>query len=224
MKSIKNIAIIPARGGSKRFPGKNVTLFDGHPLLAHSIQYAKMNKEIIDEIVVSTDDNAIKKVALKYGAKVIDRPALLSGDHEPTITALMHAIETYDSFDNVILLQPTNPLRPEKMLKEAYDEFVKGNYSSLMSVSRNKQKLGKIDNGKFIPYNYEIGQRSQDLEPLYYENGLLYITRTNLIADRKIIGEEHYSFVLDHAFADVDIDTPKDLLYAEYILERTRNL
>ena len=82
---MKNIAVIPARGGSKRLPNKNILQLNGLPLLAHSIIYAQNNPSIIDSIYVSTDDPQIKEIALKFGAKVIDRPAELSGDLEPTV-------------------------------------------------------------------------------------------------------------------------------------------
>ena len=85
---MKNIAIIPARGGSKRLPNKNSLLLDGIPLIAHSIMYALNNKSIIDAVFVSTDDEKIKEIALKYGAQVIERPTELSGDLEPTVSAL----------------------------------------------------------------------------------------------------------------------------------------
>ena len=117
---MKNIAIIPARGGSKRIPEKNIKLFAGLPLLAHSILYAQQNETLIDEIYVSTDIVEIKKIAIQYGAKVIDRPEHLSGDLEPTITALKHVLESIDCSDveSVVLLQPTNPLRPPNLLKD----------------------------------------------------------------------------------------------------------
>ena len=224
----KTIAIIPARGGSKRIPEKNIQLFGGMPLLAHSIQYALANNEIIDDIYVSTDDDVIKKIALENGAKVIDRPKALSGDFEPTITALKHALETIeDAVENIILLQPTNPLRPQNLLKEVFQVYQKGNYDSLFTVSRNHQKLGKIIENKFQPFNYSIGQRSQDLEPLFFENGLLYITKTSLILtldsardDSKIISENAFPFEVNHVFANVDIDTPEDLEYAEYLYQK----
>jgi CMP-N-acetylneuraminic acid synthetase len=224
----KTIAIIPARGGSKRIPEKNIQLFGGMPLLAHSIQYALANNEIIDDIYVSTDDDVIKKIALENGAKVIDRPKALSGDFEPTITALKHALETIeDAVENIILLQPTNPLRPQNLLKEVFQVYQKGNYDSLFTVSRNHQKLGKIIENKFQPFNYSIGQRSQDLEPLFFENGLLYLTKASLIlpldcarADSKIISENAFPFEVNHIFANVDIDTLEDLEYAEYLYKK----
>jgi N-acylneuraminate cytidylyltransferase len=155
---MKTIAIIPARGGSKRLPQKNIKILGEIPLLAHSILYAQANKEIIDEIYVSTDDNEIKKIALKFVAKVIDRPQNISGDTEPTVSALKNALEQIDEpVENVVLLQATNPLRPQNLLNEAFAFYQKEKCDSLFTVSRNHQKFGKIADNKFIPYNYEIG-------------------------------------------------------------------
>lgn len=218
---MKNIVIIPARGGSKRIPKKNIQLFGGLPLIAHSIQYALANNEIIDAVYVSTDDERIKKISLEYGAKVIDRPASLSGDLEPTVSALKHVLQSIDSdVENVILLQPTNPLRPDNLLKEAFEIYKNENYDGLFTITRNHQKFGKISNNKFIPYNYVIGQRSQDLEPLFFENGLLYITKAKLILENNIISENAFPLEVNHIFANVDIDTPEDLEYAEYLHEK----
>ena len=217
----KTIAIIPARGGSKRLPNKNILSLGGISLIAHSILYAQQNNDIIDEVYVSTDDVAIKKIALEYGARVIDRPENLSGDFEPTVTALKHVLKSLDfEVENVILLQATNPLRPENLLKDAFETYKNGNYDSLFTVSRNHQKLGKIEANKFIPFNYEIGQRSQDLESLFFENGLLYICKAKLILDNKIISESAYPYQVDHLFATVDIDAQEDLDYAEYLFNK----
>ncbi len=221
---IKTIAIIPARGGSKRLPGKNLLPLNGLPLLVYSIQYALENKELLDEVYVSTDNAEIKKIALQFGAKVIDRPSKLSTDHQPTITTLQHALEMLPTtIENVVLLQPTNPLRPKKLLQEAFQNYSDGNYDSLMTVSRNHQKFGKIINEKFIPFNYKFGQRSQDLEPLYFENGLLYITKASVIKAGTIFGENNYPFIIDHPFAKIDIDTQEDFTFAEYILKNSKS-
>jgi CMP-N-acetylneuraminic acid synthetase len=220
---MKNIAIIPARGGSKRIPEKNIQLFGGLPLLAHSIQYAVANSEIIDDVYVSTDDSTIKSIALACGAKVIDRPNSISGDFEPTISALKHVLESIeDDVENVILLQPTNPLRPQNLLKEAFETYRKGKFDSLFTVSRNHQKFGKIIENKFSPFNYSIGQRSQDLEPLFFENGLLYITKASLILENSIISENAFPLEVNHIFANVDIDTPEDLDYAEFLYQKSK--
>jgi len=215
---MKTIAIIPARGGSKRLPGKNILPLGDKPLVAHSILYAKDNNSIVDEVYVTTDCPEIKAVALQFGAKVIDRPAALSGDFEPTVSALKHALDVIgNTVQNVILLQPTNPLRPKNLLEEAWKMYVSGDHDSLMTVSQNHQKFGKIENKKFIPFNYEFGQRSQDLEPLFFENGLLYITKAELILNDMIVGENGFPFEVNHPFASVDIDTKEDFQYAEYL-------
>ena len=112
-------------------------------------------------------------------------------------------------YENVFLLQPTNPLRPKKLLHEAYPEFKKG-YDSLFTVTRSHQKLGKIVNGVFEPFNYTPGQRSQDMEPLFFENGLLYIAKGDLILNNKLMGEKCLPFEVDHFFAHIDIDTEQD--------------
>lgn len=216
---MKTIAIIPARGGSKRLPNKNIMMLGGIPLLAHSILYAQKHS-FIDEVIVSTDSLQIQEVALNYGAKVIIRPDNLSGDFEPTVTALKHVLEHHEKVENVILLQATNPLRPENVLEEAFTFFEKQELDSLFTVSRNSHKLGKITNSKFIPFNYEIGQRSQDLEPLFYENGLLYISKANLIMEHKIISSEAFPFEVNHPFASVDIDTQDDFEYADYLINK----
>jgi N-acylneuraminate cytidylyltransferase len=221
MKS-KTIAIIPARGGSKRLPNKNRLLLNGMPLVAHSILYAQANNEIIDQIYVSTDDPEIKNIALQYGAKVIDRPNAFSGDFEPTVSALKHVIESIEEVENVILLQPTNPLRPEILLKVCFQKFNELHVDSLFTVSQNYHKLGKIINNIFQPFNYEIGQRSQDLKPLYFENGLLYITKAALILDNKIISDMAIPYITNHIFAKVDIDTQEDFDYAEYLLVKSK--
>lgn len=219
----RTIAIIPARSGSKRLPGKNIMQFGGIPLFAHSILYAQANPEIIDEVFVSTDDETIKKAALEYGAKVIDRPASISGDHEPTVSAMKHVLETIDDeVENVVLLQPTNPLRPNNLLQNAFEIFESNKCDSLFTVTPNYQKLGKIIDNRFVSFNYEIGQRSQDLEPLYFENGLLYITKANLIMENTIISQTAFPLEVNHPFANVDIDTQEDFEHAEYLLTRIK--
>ena len=216
----KTIAIIPARGGSKRLPKKNKKLLGEIPLIAHSILYAQKH-DFINHVYISTDNIEIKEIALKYGAKVIDRPEILSGDLVPTVSALKHVLETIDEdVDNVVLLQATNPLRPIELLENAFQIFQEKKYESLFTVSQNHHKLGKINNNKFQPFNYEIGQRSQDLEPLYYENGLLYITKANLILNDVIISKNAYPYQINHIFATIDIDTQEDFEYAEYLYSK----
>jgi N-acylneuraminate cytidylyltransferase len=134
---------------------------------------------------------------------------------------LKHVLEIIErDVDHLILLQATNPLRPQELLKDAFEVYQKGDYDSLFTVSRNHQKLGKIVDDKFCPFNYAIGQRSQDLEPLYFENGLLYISKVSLILDNIIISENAFPLEVNHIFATVDIDTQDDLDYAEYLYQK----
>ena len=173
---MKYVTVIPARGGSKRFPGKNIYPLAGKPLLAHSIHYSR--KALPDtEVYVSTDNEEIAEVARRYCAEVIERPVELSGDRCSTDSALQHAaIELLlggKEFDYMILLQATNPLRPDGMMEEALQTIETGKYDSLFTVSPLIRKLGRLTDGRFIPWNFIFGQRSQDMEPLYFENGLL---------------------------------------------------
>lgn len=213
----KNLVIIPVRGGSKRLPKKNSKLLGGIPLFVHSIDYAKQNSTICHKIVVSTDCDELKKIALQEGVFVIDRPLHLSGDLTPTKAVLQHVLENEtENFDNVILLQATNPFRSKELLEKAYHTFIKGNYDSLMTVSENRQKFGKIKNQKFIPFNYAFGQRSQDLDPLYFENGLLYISKASVIKKGEIMGDKNYPYIENHPLAKIDIDDAEDFELATY--------
>lgn len=220
---MKTIAIIPARGHSKRLPNKNTKLLAGIPLLVHSINCAKKH-DFIDAIYVSTDNEDIKNIALEHGVFVIDRPQELSGDLEPTVTALKHVLESIEhEVSDVILLQPTNPLRPKHLLTEAFQRYKGNAYDSLFTVSRNHQKLGTIEKGIFKPFNYSIGQRSQDLEPLYFENGLLYITKATHILNNQIITENAFPLIVDHPFALIDIDTQEDFDLTEFMINKYNN-
>lgn len=189
--------------------------------MEHSIDYAKTGGDFIDKIVVSTDNIEIKKVALAAQVEVVDRPAELATDTTPTVAVLKHVLETIGvAFENVITLQPTNPLRPINLLRDAFEHFLSGDFDSLMTVSSEIKKLGKISNSKFTPFNYSFGQRSQDLDPLYFENGLLYISKADLIFKGRLMGEKDFPYILDHPFAKVDIDLKEDLEYAQYIFNK----
>jgi N-acylneuraminate cytidylyltransferase len=220
---MKFVTIIPARGGSKRFPRKNITELAGQPLIAHSIQYSLNNKKITATFV-STDSLDIKRVSEEYGAVVLNRPDELSGDYTSTAEVMQYAVKqlldlNYD-FDFVVLLQATNPLRPDGMLEKAIEIIESGDYDSLMTMNRSTRKLGKIIDGKFTPWNYTFGMRSQDLDPLYYENGLLYITSKEQLLKGNIMGENMYPMVIDHIFGEVDIDTEDDMSYAEFVYSK----
>ena len=219
---MKYIVVIPARGGSKRFPGKNIVQLKGKPLIAYSIEYAK-ECGLIEHVYVSTDSEEIGAVSEQYGAEVMTRSVELAGDFIPTADVLKDVaqklLEKGVDFDAFVLLQPTNPLRPKGLLTEAMQIMETGKHDSLCTVTRCDKKLGKIVDNQFVPWNYRFGQRSQDLEPLYYENGLLYIIRKDLLLQGRIFGDTMYPLVVDHPFGEVDIDTKEDMAYAEYMLK-----
>lgn len=211
------LPIIPARAGSERLPGKNMRLLNEIPLIGHSIDYAQANG--FQNIVVTTNDSEVENYAIQEGINIVKRPDEIAGPHEPTLTALQHVLsQLKQKYQAVILLQPTNPLRPKELLKEALAKFEAGDYDSLMTVTRSDKKLGKIKDTTFVPYNYIMGQRSQDIEPLYYENGLLYIIKTELILAGKLLGDNNFPFVVDHPYAEIDIDTLADFKKAEAYL------
>lgn len=215
--------LIPARGGSKRFPGKNISLLKDKPLLAHSILYSQ--RVLPDtEIYVSTDNKEIAAVAREYGAKVIDRPEELSGDLCTSDSVLQHAatelLSVGKEFDYMIHIQVTNPLRPEGMMEEALKHIESGRYDSLFTVSPLVRKLGRLIDGRFVPWNFVFGQRSQDMETLYFENGLLYISHRDLILNGRIRGDLLYSQIVNHPFGYLDIDTKEDFELVEYYYEK----
>ena len=222
----KYITIIPARGGSKRFPGKNIHLLNGSPLICHSIEYSLKNPKICGTFV-STDADDIKQISKDCGAEIIERPAEFAGDYATTASAMKHAVQYLIDkgveFDYVVLLQATNPLRPTDLLDEAINIIEKGENDSLFTVNRSEKKLGKIIDGNFVPWNYKFGQRSQDLDPLFYENGLLYITKKELLLQEIIEGPTAYPLVVNHPFGEVDIDTIDDFHYAEYMLNQYKD-
>lgn len=216
---MKYVMLIAARGGSKRFPGKNIRPLLGKPLLAHSILYSQ--RVLPDtEIYVSTDSEEIAAVAREYGAAVIDRPKELSGDLCTSDSVLQHAasklLSVGKEFDYMIHIQATNPLRPEGMMEEALRHIESGQYDSLFTVSPLVRKLGRLVDGQFVPWNFVFGQRSQDMETLYFENGLLYISHRDLILNGRIRGDSLFSQIVDHPFGSLDIDTKENFEEVEY--------
>ncbi|MFC6276236.1 acylneuraminate cytidylyltransferase family protein [Psittacicella hinzii] len=215
----KAIVIIPARGGSKRLPGKNIRDLNGIHLIGHSILYAKLFPEIVSEIYVSSDCEEINKVSHLYGAKSIIREPELSLDTTPTLPVLKDVLLKLNdpTITDVILLQATNPLRHRKLLTLAWEIYTNPelNLQSLFTVTRSFEKLGRIVDNKYIPWNYEIGQRSQDLEPLYYEDGTLYISSAQNILNDVLLDTNAYPYM--NPYLSVDIDTYEEFQHAEFI-------
>ena len=210
------LVIIPARAGSKRIKGKNTKPFNGIPLVEYSIKYAQRN--IGGDIIISTDDKQIGSIAEQHNVPILWRNESLTQDQTPTNDVIKDVIERVEkSYDFVVLLQPTNPLRPKKMFKEAIKLLEEKKSDSLITVSLSEHKLGKIKHSAFKPYTYKFGQRTQDLEPLYYENGLLYLCSYELAKSGKLISENPTAMIIEHPFASVDIDTELDWKWAELI-------
>lgn len=221
LKDRTTIAIIPAKGQSERLPHKNLKTLGGIPLFVHSINYAKMFPSIIDKIVVSSDDPSILEIAKEHSVTAINRPPALSLSTSTTVSAIKHVLGVLpENIENIILLQPTNPLRPADLLENAFRSYIKSGSDSLITLSRSYRKLVKIENKVIEPFNYQYGQRSQDMKPLYFENGLLYISKAKNILKDKIIGEKCSPFIVDHPFSEIDIDTQEEFEYAEYIFKK----
>ncbi len=219
-----HLIIIPARKNSRRLPGKNMRLLGGKPLIQHSMEYAMQHAGPGDKIVVSSDDELILDLAAKMGIEAHHRPVELARDETPTAQVLQAVARDFDdAFTTVILLQPTNPFRPPNLWEMAVRTFYDSGRNSLMSVSPVKHKLGRIEKEKFMPFNYTFGQRSQDMEPLFRENGLFYITRMSYIRKGQIITPDVFPLITDHIYGTVDIDTQEDWEWAEFVFKKYVN-
>lgn len=188
---MKYLAIIPARGGSKGLPKKNIRAINGKPLIAWSIEQALASPEI-NTVSVSTDNLEIAEIAKKYGAEVpFIRPANLAEDTTPTEPVMLHALDWYgqngQEYDAVILLQPTSPYRKDGALSAAIKKFEEEGADSLLSVTENHHFFWENPEKPKALYNYEHRPRRQDITPdkrWYRENGSIYITKTNLFRER----------------------------------------
>lgn len=220
---MKYVLVIPARGGSKRIPLKNIKDLAGKPLIMHTIEYALKTFKP-EEIFVTTDSEEIMKIAAAAGVQIIERPAELAGDFVTTAATLQHASAVIQSrgvdFDYLTHLQCTNPFRPDGMMEDCIRIMDSNKYTCLIGVTRSWRKFGKIVDNCYVPWNYKFGQRSQDLEPLYFENGLVYFTNKELIDAGKIIDEHPYPYEIDSKYGEVDIDTYEDFEFARFKIEQ----
>ncbi len=222
------IALIPARGGSKGIPKKNIKLFNGEPLVNHSIKYAK-NCNLIDKIYVSTDDEEISLISSKAGASVIKRPINISGDNATTESAIKHTLKSLSKKpDIIVLLQPTSPYRPKGSLQEALDKFIDNDYDSLLSISPTHRFIWSIDKKNNLKASYDFLKRPrrQDLktsEINFIENGSLYIFKYEsfLLSENRLGGKIGY-VEFDEEFSH-EIDTYYDFKFLEGLVKNEKN-
>jgi len=219
---MKYKVIIPARANSKRLPGKNMRVLGDKPLIQYSIDFA-LNHFSEDAIWVNSDDKEIIEFSKLKGIKTLVRPADLATDFTSTVDVLKHQVNYFKeqniACDAIILLQPANPFREEDLLEDAINKFEDSARNSLATFSISEKKLGKIEDMFFKPTNYTPGQRSQDLEKAYFENGLLYITKSESILEGKVITDDVYPLVCDSLESTVDIDYLEDFVFAESLLK-----
>lgn len=214
--------IIPARANSKRLPGKNMRILGGKPLIKHSIDYA-LSFFSKDDIWVNSDDENIIKFSNELGIKTLIRPDNLGTDYTTTVDVLKHQINYFQEqnipCDSIILLQPTNPFRDDELLEKAIFKFKLLNRNSLATFSVSEKKMGVIEDEFYKPTNYKPGQRSQDLEKSYFENGLLYITKCDSILKGEVITGDVYPLICSNIESTVDIDYLEDFIFAESLLK-----
>ena len=229
------IAIIPARGGSKGIPGKNLALLSGKPLISYTINSA-LNSGNVDRIFVSTDDDAIRVAALKLGAEVpFVRPMELATDMAPMIDVLKHALSWYvsqsDDLEALILLQPTSPFRTSQHIDDSVDLFRSREADSVVSVVEVPHQFNPMsvmragDNGFLVIENEFSGMptRRQDKPKFFARNGpSVLVCRPHVIKNGSLYGARCFPYLMSPEDS-LDIDEPNDLLNAENILKYSGN-
>ncbi|RUR20234.1 acylneuraminate cytidylyltransferase family protein [Legionella sp. km535] len=220
------LAVIPARGGSKRLPRKNILKLRNKPLVEYSID-AALHCDLISDVVVTSEDPEICSIASKTGAMVIHRPLELAGDTVSNEHVIKHAIEVF-SADNyfpeyVVLLQPTSPLRTSVHLKQCLNQFLNSGMKSVMSVCKVEHHPGKcirINQSKAEPYTSleDVEKRTQDLEEVYRQNGAIYALKTaDFLDELKFYQNPCFPYVMN-ADDSIDVDSRLDLQFCEFLL------
>jgi len=215
------IAVIPARGGSKRVPRKNVRLFKEQPLLAWSIKAAQAVDEI-DRVVVSTDDAETANIAENYGAEVFWRPEELAADTSSTFDVLKHVyLEQCKATDldpeYLVLLQPTSPLREQTLISKAL-AILKSHPEADRLIELNVQSLftGRIDSGYWVS-DFPESTRSQELPELYFPSGRLYIYKCSTTIAVNNPEGGNTNFVLGDYATNINIDYESDFNKLEFV-------
>lgn len=221
------VAIIPARGGSKRIPKKNIKEFFNKPLIAYSIEVA-LESKLFDKVIVSTDDEDIAKIAKEYGAEVpFLRPKELSDDITGTTDVTLHTVGFLKSqgfeYNFICTIYATAPLLEKKFLIQGYEKLKNSdaiNSFSATSMPFPIQRTFKLDkNGRcemFMPEHYE--SRSQDLEIAYQDAGQFYWSKSNQNSDEIMFSKDSIPILLPRHLVQ-DIDTPEDWERAEIIYQ-----
>lgn len=232
MKDNKKIlAIIPARGGSKGLPKKNIIELCGKPLIAWTIENALISR-YIDQIVVSTENQEIAEISKQYGAQVVERPQELARDDSPTIDAIVQVINWFEKrreyFDIIILLEPTSPLRKEKDIDNAIELFSENidKADSLISVGEvhleNPHITKKIENGYLRPL-IEIGKnvhQRQQLPKVFFPYGVIYLALTSALTEYKTFYQERTIPYFIERWQNYEIDDIYDFICIESILRK----
>lgn len=225
------LALVTARGGSKRLPGKNIRMLGEKPLIVWSIDIAKDVPEIT-EILISTDDPAIAAVCSEAGANVPWlRPALLATDTASSVAVALHALDWYEAergaVDGLLLLQPTSPFRKKETLRRGIELFYKHARQPVVGVSpthAHPMWAFKMKGDHLVPYMREhgFGMRSQDLPEAYVVNGSFYlISPQELRARRSFVGIKTIPLLIGSPQEALDIDSEWDFMMAEVIASST---
>lgn len=220
------LAIIPARGGSKGVPGKNIRILGNKPLIAYSVEQA-IASDSFAKIIVSTDDDAIAKIAIQFGAEVpFIRPSELANDTASSIDVVIHAVDFLESknesFDAICLLQPTSPFREKSFIAKAIAKFSSANSDALVSVLQvpheyNPHWVFEPDaNGQLQIATGEkkIIKRRQELPQAFFRDGAIYLTKIESIKKGTFYGEK-LTYIESNPNLYVNIDTLEDWIDAE---------
>jgi CMP-N,N'-diacetyllegionaminic acid synthase len=223
------VAIIPARGGSKGIPRKNIKLLCGKPLIAYSIQ-AALESRLIQRIIVSTEDKEILKIATEYKAEVIKRPLKLALDSTPSLPVFQHVIKHLEEKENyiadiIVILQPTSPLRIAADIDDAVQKFLNIKCDSVVSVCETEHPphwMYTLQHDKLKPLIKEGERilRRQDAPKIYRLNGAIYVTDKNTVMDQKsVMGNDIRGYIMP-SDRSVDIDTQIDFDLAEVLIRQ----
>ena len=219
------LAIIPARGGSKRLPRKNILDLNGKPLIAYSIE-AGLKSHYIDEVIVSSDDDEILTISKQYGASTIKRPGELATDTATSFDAIAHTVANTKKYDYVVLLQPTSPLRNEKHIDEAIALLELKNADAIVGVCEMDHSplwSNTLDESLSLEgflRDEVLDKRSQDLETYYRINGAIYICKTERLLEEKsfFLKRNIFAYVMDRKYS-IDIDEEIDFKFAEILIQ-----